>query len=51
MIIDPQNQARDWIVKKTGKSLNRIDFKNIKYGTLLERAVSNGKNTLLEDVG
>jgi dynein heavy chain len=50
-IIDPQSQAKTWIIKKTGKSLNRIDFKNAKYGTLIERAVSNGKTTLLEDVG
>ena len=50
-IIDPQQQATAWIKKKFGKKLTVIDFKNVKYASLIENACRKGKTALLEDIG
>lgn len=49
-IIDPQNQANNFLKQKFKKNLHVVDFKDKKYAQLIERACTKGQTVLLEDI-
>ena len=51
LMIDPQNQASQWIKGFEGRKMTVISVKNDRLMTVVERCVSGGLPLLIEDIG